>query len=434
MDKQYKDSGFEWIGKIPENWGISRLKFVLRSPIESGKRPNELEGKVLSVGGEHIQNGKFDLSHPMYITESTYFENKGKIKLHDTLVVKDGATIGKCMYVSSMPHEKMLLNEHVYRIDCGKFYYYWILSEISQKWFRVRNQSTAQESITGPTIMNLPIVCLDIKEQDRIVRYLDKKCDEIDSLIGLQEQMIEKLKAYKQSIITEAVTKGLNHKVKLVHSGIDWIGKIPEGWEVRKLKTIVSFIESGVSVNAGNTPAKESEIGVLKTSSVSKFSFNADENKTVNNNELGKVSCPVRANTIIVSRMNTPELVGACGYVEKDYDNIFLPDRLWQVHFREHAHVKFIWFSLSSSYIRNYYSSLSVGSSSSMQNISQDQFANAKIVMPPLSEQQTIASYLDGKCSEIDKLIALKQQKIEKLKDYKKSIIYEAVTGKTIIE
>ena len=123
--RHYKDSGIVWIGKIPEDWKLSRLKFVLRSPIESGKRPNESEGKILSVGGEHIQNGNFDLSHPMYVTESTYFDNKGKIQLNDTLVVKDGATIGKCMYVKSMPNEKMLLNEHVYRISCSKFYYYW---------------------------------------------------------------------------------------------------------------------------------------------------------------------------------------------------------------------------------------------------------------------------------------------------------------------
>lgn len=151
--KQYKDSGLEWIGKIPEDWNLSRLKFVLRCPIETGKRPNEPEGTILSIGGEHIQNGCFDLSHPMYVSETTYSENKGKIQLYDTLVVKDGATIGKCMYVTNMPKEKMLLNEHVYRISCSKFYYYWILSEIAQKWFRVRNQSTAQESITGPTIM-----------------------------------------------------------------------------------------------------------------------------------------------------------------------------------------------------------------------------------------------------------------------------------------
>lgn len=128
--------------------------------------------------------------------------------------------------------------------------------------------------------------------------------------------------------------------------------------------------------------------------------------------------------------MNTPELVGACGFVERDYNNIFLPDRLWQVHFKNNNVVKFLWFALRSAYIRNYYSSLSVGTSSSMQNISQDQFSNAKIILPSYDEQSELASYLVNKCAEIDALITLKQQKIETLKDYKKSLIYEAVTGK----
>jgi type I restriction enzyme S subunit len=215
------------------------------------------------------------------------------------------------------------------------------------------------------------------------------------------------------------------------NSGIDWIGDIPEHWEAKKLKYIIDYIESGTSVNAGNVPAQTNEFGVLKTSAVSKYVFDATENKTVVSEEMDKVSCPVRKNTIIVSRMNTPELVGACGYVENDYNNIFLPDRLWQVHFVDTVYVKYIWYALRGSNIRNYYSSLSVGSSSSMQNISQSQFSNGSIPIPcDVDEQRAIVSYLDTKCSEIDSLIALKQTKIEELKEYKKSVIYEYVTGK----
>ena len=124
------------------------------------------------------------------------------------------------------------------------------------------------------------------------------------------------------------MTKGLDPDVEMKDSGIKWIGDIPHSWDVLRLKYVIAFIESGVSVNASQSPAGEGKIGVLKTSSVSKYSFRPEENKEVNLDELGRVSCPVRANTIIVSRMNTPELVGACGYVEQDYPNLFLPDRL----------------------------------------------------------------------------------------------------------
>ena len=193
---------------------------------------------------------------------------------------------------------------------------------------------------------------------------------------------------------------------------------------------MIAVIESGVSVNASQSAAGEGKIGVLKTSSVSKFSFRPEENKEVNLDELGRVSCPVRANTIIVSRMNTPELVGACGYVEQDYPNLFLPDRLWQVHFLNSVVVKYIWYYLSSNYIRNYYSSLSSGTSSSMQNISQGQFENAHLVLPPIETQSNIVKFLDRKCSVLDALIDEKESLIANLEAYKKSLVYEVVTGK----
>ena len=155
-----------------------------------------------------------------------------------------------------------------------------------------------------------------------------------------------------------------------------------------------------------------------------------EENKEVNLEELDRVSCPVRANTIIVSRMNTPELVGACGYVEQDYPNLFLPDRLWQVHFVDSVVVKYVWYYLSSNYIRNYYSSLSSGTSSSMQNISQGQFENARLLLPPPEVQRDIVEFLDKKCATLDSLVAEKESLIADLEAYKKSLIFEVVTGK----
>ena len=226
------------------------------------------------------------------------------------------------------------------------------------------------------------------------------------------------------------MTKGLNPDVKMKDSGIKWIGDIPHSWDVLRLKYVIASIESGVSVNASQSAAEEGKIGVLKTSSVSKYSFRPEENKEVNLEELERVSCPVRANTIIVSRMNTPELVGACGYVEQDYPNLFLPDRLWQVHFVDSVVVKYVWYYLSSNYIRNYYSSLSSGTSSSMQNISQGQFENARLLLPPPEVQRDIVEFLDKKCATLDSLVVEKESLIADLEAYKKSLIFEVVTGK----
>lgn len=211
-------------------------------------------------------------------------------------------------------------------------------------------------------------------------------------------------------------------------SGVEWLGQIPRQWEIKKLKYLVSHIESGVSVNAGQSEAKSDEYGVLKTSCVSRFAFDVHQNKSVNSDEIERLSCPVCKNTIIVSRMNTPDLVGACGYVNESNDRIFLPDRLWQVHFTNQNIVKYIFYFLSSSITRNYYASLSTGTSNSMQNISQGQFLNFTIAIPEYCEITKIVSYLDDQCAKIDDIIAGARTSIEEYKKWKASVIYEAVT------
>ncbi len=442
MAREMRHSGIEWIGEIPKGWDILPFKqmYELGKGLSITKADLVEEGvPVISYGQIHSKSnsGTTIKDELIRFVPNTFLEGnssslvkKGDVIFADTSEDLDGC--GNCIYIdrdsvmfagyhtiiakylSFSPNNYL---SYLFKTDCWR-------SQIRSSVNGVKLFSVPQRLLGSTTIIVPPL-----SEQQKIANYLDKVCGEVDEMIALQEQMIEELKAYKQSVITEAVTKGLNPNVPMKDSGIDWIGEVPEEWSVEKLKYLISKIESGVSVNAGNVPASKNEIGVLKTSCVSKYIFDANENKTVYSNEIGRVACPVRANTIIVSRMNTPELVGACGYVNEDYDNIYLPDRLWQVHFHDVC-VKYIWFVLRSSHIRNYYSSLSVGSSSSMQNISQDQFANATIVLPPLSEQQSIASYLDTKCAQIDALIAIKQQKIDELKEYKKSVIFEYVTGK----
>lgn len=211
-------------------------------------------------------------------------------------------------------------------------------------------------------------------------------------------------------------------------SGIEWIGEIPEGWEIATLRHCIASIESGTSVNAGYYPAEENEYGVLKTSCVYNDNFNYNENKSVNYDEYERVKCPVKKHCLIISRMNTPDLVGSCGYTESSYQNIFLPDRLWQVSFLKKFYYKFIYYFFASHATKIYISSHATGTSGSMKNISQKQLVNTPFVFPPFSEQERIADYLDAKCAHIDQCLELTRQSMEKLRAYKLSCITEAVT------
>ena len=280
-------------------------------------------------------------------------------------------------------------------------------------------------------LLNFNITLPSIEQQTIISNYLEFKIIQIDAILSKTRSSIEEYKKLKQAVITQAVTKGVRGEREMKDSGVDWIGEIPKYWNIGKLKYYWISVESGVSVNAADRPIDNpAQYGVLKTSSVSKFIFNPHEHKQVNNDEYSRVTCPVTADCIIVSRMNTPDLVGACGYVEKTYPNLFLPDRLWQISFKNDVSAKFIWYYLNNKMVRSYISSLSTGTSSTMQNISQGQFGNISVCLPDSNEQKEIADYLDAKCAEIDGLIAKKEQLVKELESYKKSLIYEVVTGK----
>jgi type I restriction enzyme S subunit len=262
---------------------------------------------------------------------------------------------------------------------------------------------------------------------------LDEKTELIDKLISTKERKITLLKEQRILLMNQVVTKGLNPNVKMKDSGVEWIGEIPEQWELKPLKYLIKNLNSGVSVNSENVPVEdEIELGVLKTSCVYGDIFRPNENKKVVIEEISRVNCPVLKDSIIISRMNTPELVGSSGYVYQDYSNLFLPDRLWITEFKEDVNVcvKFYSYILKSDIYKKTLSSKSTGTSSSMKNISKNDLLSLPVPYFDLKEQYEITMYLDELSHQGDDLIHLEQKKIDLLKEYRQSLISEVVTGK----
>ena len=211
-------------------------------------------------------------------------------------------------------------------------------------------------------------------------------------------------------------------------SGVHWLGEVPEHWTVSPLKKVISRIESGTSVNAIDTPAGHEELGVLKTSCVYRGFFDAEENKAVVPEEYDRVACPVTAGTLIVSRMNTPELVGAAGVVHTSYKNLFLPDRLWQVHFVS-AIPDFVHHWTRTPSYRAQVEMACAGTSSSMQNLGQDEFRCFVLALPPPEEQTAIATFLDRETAKLDTLMTEAHTAITLLQERRTALISAAVTG-----
>jgi type I restriction enzyme S subunit len=209
-----------------------------------------------------------------------------------------------------------------------------------------------------------------------------------------------------------------------------WLDRLPSHWQQLRIKHVIARMESGVSVNSDASPATSDEIGVLKTSCVYGDQFSPQENRRVLEDEIERVACHVKADRLIISRMNTPELVGSCGYVGQDFPNLYLPDRLWQTVFSKSREClpRFAWYYLTSRPAKSAISSLAAGTSGSMQNIAQDAFVGIGFPLPPLDEQQTIARFLDAKTAQIDALVAQKRQLITKLKEKRSALIARTVT------
>jgi len=210
-------------------------------------------------------------------------------------------------------------------------------------------------------------------------------------------------------------------------SGVDWLGQVPKHWEVAKIKTVISSIKSGVSVNAIGMPADEGSVGVLKTSCVYDGTFRHGENKSVVDEDLSRVSCSVEAGTLIVSRMNTPALVGAAGLVRESWPNLYLPDRLWQIGFNGCIPAFAHYWTMTAGY-RTQVEIASSGTSSSMQNLGQDQFGGFLIALPVEDEQRAIAAFLDRETAKIDALIAEQEKLLALLAEKRQATISHAVT------
>ena len=412
MEREYKDSGIEWIGTIPETWEVTKLLNVLKSPISDGphETPSLVENGIPFISVDSLNDSdKVDLSVVRkFISYQDYqeYSKKSKIEKGDILFSK-AATIGKTAIVGDetfmvwsplaiiKTNNNRVNNKFIYHVlNCHRLISYISFLGTYNTQINVGMRALERAIIPLPPLSN----------QHRIADYLDEKCGEIDSLIALQEQIIEKLKAYKQSVITEAVTKGLDPNAKLVPSGIDWIGEIPEGWKVCRIKDLV-IMKSGSNLTSEQI-ANEGSYPVYGGNGLRGY-YEAYSNE---------------GDYVLVGRQGA-----LCGNINYAFGRFWATDHAVVCYPRRNFSL--IWFgeTLRSMNLGQY------SLSAAQPGLSVDRIREKKMPLPPLSEQQTIASYLDEKCADIDRLIALKQQKIETLKDYKKSVIYEAVTGKTFL-
>ncbi len=430
----YKDSGIEWIGEIPSHWEVKKVKynFSFRTGFtpSSGKTEYYEDGTHIWINISDLQK-RIVSDSANKITDKAIEDYKPSIVPKGSLLYSFKLSVGRVAF----NERDCYTNEAIFSIDPDKntnldFFYYSLPQQI------IKN---ANENIYGAQILNQELIKNAVlivptqKEQNAIATFLDRKTAEIDALIADKKRLLELYEEEKTAVINQAVTKGIDPKAKMKDSGIEWLGEIPEHWEVKKLKFIIKGFESGVSVNSLDNPIIEGEYGILKTSCVYDYSFRPEENKLILNDfELQRAKINPKKGMIIISRMNTPDLVGASGYVDQDYPNLFLPDRLWQTVFYQGIELDSKWLSyiFKSSSFRKLLSTLATGTSPSMKNLGQEDFLNIKIPFQGIEEQQSIVKHIETECTRIGAKIDKTKKLIELLTEYRTALISEVVTGK----
>ena len=426
-----KDSGIPWIGQIPEDWEVAKYKFFANfyngNSIKDEEKKNFEEiTNIPYISTKDIdkENSKIDYNNGLYIKEkNTDFKIAHK---ESCLICIEGGSAGKKIgfLTKNVAFVNKLCCVNSKTIN-NKFSYYILSSD----YFNTNFNLLLSGLIGGVTVSQIKNINVAIPPQEiqrKIVEILDKNCGQIDELVRIEENEIEKLKEYKTSLITKVVTKGLDPNAKMKDSGIPWIGKIPEDWNVKRLKYIAnSFLKgNGITkddiVEEGDTPCVR--YGDIYT----KYEFKFNECKTkTNKDKISNLQYFTHGDILFTTTGELVEEIGKSVVYVGNKECLAGGDVVIMKHFQEPV---FLGYALESNYARE---QKSLGKLKlKVVHISIQDISNIYIALPSKKEQMIIAKYLDKRCEEIDNLIKIKQAKIEKLKEYKKSLIYQYVTGK----
>lgn len=416
---KYKDSGIAWIGEIPEHWEVIPHKRIMRKK----KIIKELYAgeNILSLTKKGVIIRDLEAGGKMPTTFNGYqvlYPDNLLMCLFDIDVTPRCVGIIKDEGLSSPAYSQFVLNQLGYT----PFFDY-LLRYMDDEKCLLHLSKNLRNSLTEDDFGQIETILPSTQEQQSIATYLDQKCSEIDELITLQEEMITKLQSYKQSVITEAVTKGLDKNVPLKDSGIEWIGKIPEHWDVKRLKYFGNNY-NGLTYSPNDICNSQEGTIVLRSSNIKDNKLCFDDNVYVNK-EIPTKLFVNKGDILICSRNGSASLIGKAALIETDIKATF--GAFMMIFKGNNIHHKYLYYIVTSCISQ--YKWLFTTATINQLTSSMLGEIFAPFICDRL-EQQSIADYLDQKCSEIDELISIKQQKIEKLKDYKKSLIFECVTGK----
>lgn len=420
--REMKDSGVHWIGEIPNNWSVCRVKDV--TCVERGGSPRPIDDYLTeNVNGYNWIKIGDTTKGSKYITETkqriieeglskTRYVEKGTLLLTNSMSFGEAYILNTdgCIHDGWLAFSK-------YKDISKEFLYYFFVSPFSELQFKQQVAGGVVQNLNIEKVKTTIILLPSLEEQNRIVDYLDNKCSGIDSIIAKQEEIIEKLKEYKFSMISEVVTKGLNLNAEMKESGIEWIGKIPSTWSVQPLFTL--YKEGKKRNREGN----EKNLLSLSYGKIIRKDIKSNDGLLPENFNGYNI---VEVDDIIIrptdlqndKRSLRTGLVREHGIITSAYIDLQPKGKVNSEYFHFLLHVydmKKVFYNMGNG-VR--------------QGLNYSEFSKLRVIVPSEDEMNHIVRFLEQKISCIDKLIQDEEEKINKLRLYKKSLIYEVVTGK----
>ena len=419
--REMKDSGIEWIGEIPDDWRIIRNKNAFTCSKELVGEKSELT-QLLSLTTRGIK--KKDINNAEgKLPES--FDTYQFVKENDLVMCLFDLDCS-AVFSGISPYNGMI--SPAYRVlSCKKC----MEPKYADYWFQYISDGrkfnhyakNIRYTLSYEEFSALPLLLPERNEQRRIADYLDRKCGQIDATIARQQEVIEKLKAYKLSVITEAVTKGLNPDMPMKDSGVEWIGKIPEHWQVPKIKYLAT-IASGGTPDRSHPEYWNGSINWVKTGELQNSELYETEEKITElalENSSAKV---FGVDNILVAMYGQGKTRGMTALLK-------VPSATNQACagitvYSKDITVSYLWLFLMGAYdaIRE------KANGSGQPNLSGTLIADFNVTLPPIDEQMNICKTVAMRLPHIDSIIEQKETIVDKLTAYKKSLIYEVVTGK----
>jgi len=444
--RKMKDSGIPWIGKIPCSWNVSRLKYLLRSergaikagPFGSSLQAQDMRGSDVKVYNQRTVLDNDFTSGDDYVSFEKYRELLGfRVDSGDLLVTTRG-TIGKTAIVPmnfqpGILHPcliKLKLNEQVVNLKLLSLVFN--STNILLEQLRLASNATTIDVIYTHNLLDILFPLAPVHQQTEILKYLNDKCGQIDSVIAAKEKTNEALKAYRQSVIYEAVTKGLDPAAPLKDTNIPWIGKIPCSWNVSRLKYLLRSERGAIKAGpfGSSLQAQDmrgSDVKVYNQRTVLDNDFTSGDDYVSFEKYRELLGFRVDSGDLLVTTRGT---IGKTAIVPMNFQPGILHPCLIKLKLNEQVvNLKLLSLVFNSTNILLEQLRLA-SNATTIDVIYTHNLLDILFPLAPAHQQTEILKYLNDKCGQIDAVIAANESIVKKLREYRQSLIYEAVTGK----